>query len=222
MSTWWYFKPSVYADMSEQTKAAMTIEYDTENAESWWLGKNPLSKKRRGSRNIDDVINGQEEFAEKRTYRPVQEGDTVWVYNVHCLGGTNKKILSHLNACHAAGVHLRIYTLAYHDIDRDDGTNDYLLLSNTFKELEKRGKTKKKKRKAGRPVRNINIYGISNEGQKILADYDAKNGKYTRDTAIEAMQGTPKDGGIVSKGLFYKLLKEYRSIKKYKEKKIKK
>lgn len=210
MATWWYFKQSVYADMHKQTEAAMSIEYDTNKAADWWLGTNPLAANRSGSRGIDDVVQSLEANTKKRISRPVKAGDTVWVYNIRCLGSTLERILFSLRVCHSAGIHLRIYTLQYHDID---STNDYFLLSGALKELNQRSENKKKKKGAGRPEREIHISDISLKGLLVLRDYDAKNGKYTRKSAIDAMQGTPKDGGVVSKKLFYQLLNEFRKMK---------
>lgn len=217
MTVWWYFKDNKYSTIADQSSAARSVRYDTDNVESRWFGAHPLAS----HYNCKEITGlfydaGAEARGISVSRRPVKKGDTLWVYDVFCLGSTNDKILTNLIACHNAGIHLRIYTIQYHDVVRDDGSNDYILLSEVMKQLRKRHSPKKRK-KAGHPSRNISYLTLSDRGKQVIQRYYKKDGTYTLETAIKAMYGTPRDGGSVGRDTFYRLLHEYEKIMKSKK-----
>ena len=199
---WFFFRPTKYAGLADQEQAARSIDYGGRLSPSrHWLGAHPLASRGR-CRSVSSLVGN-----------PVRTGDTLWVYDIHSLGSNMPRILDMLSLCHDSGIRLRIYMLGYDDTA---DTGHYRLLYTALDELSDRSRRSfTPKENPGRKPRGISYDTLTPAGRDIIDHYLLRDGVYTLETALQALQGETADGGSLGRNTFYRILNE-RKKRRYK------
>lgn len=219
MATWWFFKLTSYALLSDQAKAATKMNISPQS----WLGQH-MDASFQNCQDIKKLICTLEDEAKGRSKntRPIRRYDEVWVYNIFCLAHSIPTIRDTIKLFHTQHIALHIYTSGYYDDCNleDPVRHDYRMIFTLFDELSTRSlkRSEYAKRSAsfdspgpGRPSSNVCYATLSDTGKRIIERY-CKDPNYRRDDAFEDIRHPKcfnnKSVEKISKNKFYQLVHE--------------